>query len=130
MKNKLPGKASLKYPVQIQLLLGIAVMAIVAALAIQSDMAETQHILATTASYIKEQCNRYARIELAAETKSLMRSRLPTRLRRKTAASIRRHWRTTLETVMLPELFCWVRTEPSFPSTTSVGRCRSRFQRR
>ena len=73
MKNKLPGKASLKYPVQIQLLLGVAVMAIVAALAIQSDMAETQHILATTASYIKEQCNRYARIELAAETKSLMR---------------------------------------------------------
>ena len=73
MKNKLPGKAPLKYPVQIQLLLGIAVMAIVAALAIQSDMAETQHILATTASYIKEQCNRYARIELAAETKSLMR---------------------------------------------------------
>ena len=37
MKNKLPGKAPLKYPVQIQLLLGIAVMAIVAALAIQSD---------------------------------------------------------------------------------------------
>ena len=73
MKNKLPGKTSLKYPVQVQLLLGVAVMAIVAALAIRSDMAETQHILATTASYIKEQCNRYARIELAAETKSLMR---------------------------------------------------------
>lgn len=73
MKNKLPGKASLKYPVQVQLLLGVAVMAIVAALTIRSDMAETQHILATTASYIKEQCNRYACIELAAETKSLMR---------------------------------------------------------
>ena len=73
MKNKLPGKASRKYPVQVQLLLGVAVMAIVAALAIRSDMAETQHILATTASYIKGQCNYYARIELAAETKSLMR---------------------------------------------------------
>ena len=73
MKNKLPGKASRKYPVQVQLLLGIVVMAIVAAMTIQSDMAATQHILATTASYIKEQCNRYARIELAAETKSLMR---------------------------------------------------------
>ena len=58
MKNKLPGKASLKYPVQVQLLLGIVVMAIVTALTIRSDMAETQHILATTASYIKEQCNR------------------------------------------------------------------------
>ena len=73
MKNKLPGKTSLKYPVQVQLLLGVAVMAIVAALTIRSDMAETQHILAMTAGYIKEQCNRYARIELAAETKSLIR---------------------------------------------------------
>ena len=36
-------------------------------------MAETQHILATTASYIKEQCNRYSRIGLADESKSLMR---------------------------------------------------------
>lgn len=73
MKNKLPGKASRKYPVQVQLLLGVVIMAIVAAMTIQSDMAATQHILATTASYIKEQCNRYACIELAAETKSLMR---------------------------------------------------------
>ena len=73
MKNKLPGKTSRKYPVQVQLLLGVVIMAIVAALTIRSDMAETQHILATTASYIKGQCNHYARIELAAETKSLMR---------------------------------------------------------
>ena len=73
MKNKLPGKASLKYPVQIQLLLGVVIMTIVAALTIQSDMAATQQRLATTAGYIKEQCNRYARIELAAETKSLIR---------------------------------------------------------
>ena len=70
MENKLPGKAPLKYPVQVQLLLGIAVMAIVAALAIQSDMAETQHILATTASYIKEQCNRYARLSLPQKPKA------------------------------------------------------------
>lgn len=73
MKNKLPGKASLKYPVQMQLLLGVVIMTIVAALTIQSDMAATQQRLATTAGYIKEQCNRYARIELAAETKSLIR---------------------------------------------------------
>ena len=73
MKNKLPGKASLKYPVQMQLLLGVVIMTIVAALTIQSDMAATQQSLATTAGYIKEQCNRYARIELAAETKSLIR---------------------------------------------------------
>ena len=73
MKNKLPGKASLKYPVQIQLLLGVVIMTIVAALTIQSDMAATQQSLAMTAGYIKEQCNRYARIELAAETKSLIR---------------------------------------------------------
>ena len=73
MKNKLPGKTSRKYPVQVQLLLGIVVMAIVTAMTIRSDMAATQQSLATTAGYIKEQCNRYARIELAAETKSLIR---------------------------------------------------------
>ena len=73
MKNKPLGKSPLKHPALVQLLFGIAVMAIVAVLAIQSDMAATQRILATTASYVKNQCNRYARIELAAETKSLMR---------------------------------------------------------
>mgnify|MGYP000089754943 FL=1 len=49
MKNKLPGKASLKYPVQIQLLLGVVIMTIVAALTIQSDMAATQQRLSMTA---------------------------------------------------------------------------------
>lgn len=59
--------------VLVRLLLGLALLAAVFFLAVRSDMAAAQRMLETTADYIKEQCNRYARIELASETKSLMR---------------------------------------------------------
>ena len=36
-------------------------------------MLEAEERLSSTVNYIKEQCNRYTRIELASETKSLMR---------------------------------------------------------
>ena len=55
------------------ILLGILMLAVVAFISIRSDLASAQRMLATNANYIKEQCNRYARIELASETKSLMR---------------------------------------------------------
>ena len=71
MKTK--KKRPLKHPVCAPFLLGFLILAVVAILSIRSDMASTQHLLSTTTTYIKEQCNRYARIELAAETKSLMR---------------------------------------------------------
>ncbi len=54
-------------------LLGILVMAVVFVIATRSDLKATERIMASTASYVKEQCTRYARIELASETKSLMR---------------------------------------------------------
>ncbi len=73
MKNKKLRKSIVKHYILAQLLLGIVIMAIAAFLAVQADMAGTQRLLSTTTGYIKEQCNRYARIELAAETKSLMR---------------------------------------------------------
>ena len=66
-------KRPLKHPVYAPFLLGFLILAVVAFLSIQSDMAATARLLSTTTTYIKEQCNRYARIELAAETKSLMR---------------------------------------------------------
>ena len=55
------------------ILLGILMLSAVAFISIRSDLAGAQRMLATNANYIKEQCNRYARIELASETKSLMR---------------------------------------------------------
>ena len=62
-----------KRAVLLSFLLGVAILLFVGLLSIRSDMASTERLLATTTTYIKEQCNRYARIELAAETKSLMR---------------------------------------------------------
>ena len=56
-----------------QLFLGLAILLGVLCAAVHSDLASTRKMMADTTSYIKEQCNRYARIELAAETKSLMR---------------------------------------------------------
>ena len=53
--------------------IGVAVMAIALFISVSVDMAAAQHTLRTTTAYIKEQCNRYARTELASETKSLMR---------------------------------------------------------
>ena len=73
MQGKIVGKSSLKHPFLVQVLLGTAIMVAVAFVAAQSDIATTQRILVTTTNYVKEQCNRYARIELASETKSLMR---------------------------------------------------------
>ena len=62
-------KRSISWPI----LIGLVLLLVVFAIAAQSDMADTQRMLASTTSYVKEQCNRYARIELASETKSLTR---------------------------------------------------------
>ena len=53
--------------------IGVVIMAIALFISVSVDMAAAQHTLRTTTAYIKEQCNRYARTELASETKSLMR---------------------------------------------------------
>ena len=72
MRNKYK-KPLWKQTIFVQFALGLALMTAVALVAMQADMAAAQRLLTTTANYIKEQCNRYARIELASETKSLMR---------------------------------------------------------
>lgn len=42
-------------------------------LAVNEDIAATQRTMVNTVNYVKEQCNRYSRIGLADESKSLMR---------------------------------------------------------
>lgn len=53
--------------------IGVVIMAIALFISVSVDMTAAQHTLRTTTAYIKERCNRYARTELASETKSLMR---------------------------------------------------------
>lgn len=56
-----------------QLLTGILLLLTVFIYAINADMNDTRDRLYATVDYVKEQCNRFSRIEMAAETKSLMR---------------------------------------------------------
>ncbi len=56
-----------------EIILGILLMGSVFLIASNQDMADAQQHLAGTVSYIKEQCNQYNRLNLASETKSLMR---------------------------------------------------------
>ena len=73
MKNKKSLRLVSKRQIITQLLVGVLIMVIVFMISASSDMKNTENALLTTTSYIKEQCNRYARTDLAAETKSLMR---------------------------------------------------------
>ena len=59
--------------IHIEVLLGLVLLGGVFLAASHSDMVAAQHLMATTAIYVREQCNRYNRIDLASETKSLMR---------------------------------------------------------
>lgn len=64
------------YPVWLwisEIVLGILLMGSVFLIASNQDMADAQQHLSGTVSYIKEQCNQYNRLNLASETKSLMR---------------------------------------------------------
>ncbi len=56
-----------------ELLTGLFLLAVVTVFAVSSDLATTQARLKETADYVKEQCNNYGRLNLASETKSLMR---------------------------------------------------------
>ena len=73
MQDKKRQRSKYRHQIILQVLFGFAILAVVFIYSAQADMLMSQNMLATTTGYIKEQCNRYARIELAAETKSLMR---------------------------------------------------------
>lgn len=53
----------------------VAVVIIIATFTVtaNNDLTAAQHSMETSTTFIKEQCNRYERIEIASETKSLMR---------------------------------------------------------
>ncbi len=73
----MPNKGTLRRAVWRNVLLavlgGIVVLAAALLVSTRADMADTAHMLSSTTEYVKEQCNRFAKIELASETKSLMR---------------------------------------------------------
>ena len=70
-KEKTTGKRIRLWP--LEALLGILLIGGVFVIATNADMRETERHLSATVSYIKEQCNQYNRMNLASETKSLMR---------------------------------------------------------
>lgn len=70
--KKLAGRGIRRH-VLVTILLGAVLVTAAFLTALRSDMDAAQRTLLTTAGYVREQCDRYARIELATETKSLMR---------------------------------------------------------
>lgn len=59
--------------IYVEVLLAIVLLGGVFLTATNSDMLSARQMMMTTAQYVKEQCNQYMRINLASETKSLMR---------------------------------------------------------
>ena len=57
----------------LELILGFLLIGGVFIFATGRDISEKEEHLSSTVKYVKEQCNRYTRIDLASETKSLMR---------------------------------------------------------
>lgn len=70
-KKELPGKQIRRWPFEI--LIGILILAVVGVFSAFADINDTEHKLAEMADYIKDQCNSYNRLNLASESKSLMR---------------------------------------------------------
>ena len=57
----------------IEIISGLFIMMIVLLIAVNVDIKTTQETLSDTAHYINEQCNSFTRLNLASETKSLLR---------------------------------------------------------
>ncbi len=57
----------------LEVILGMILMVGVFLISVRVDLKAAQRTLSSTVSYIKEQCNQYERLNLAAETKSMMR---------------------------------------------------------
>ena len=56
-----------------EILAGLILLVIVSVFAVRSDLASAQIRLCDTVTYIKEQCNNNLRLDIASESKSLMR---------------------------------------------------------
>ncbi len=57
----------------LEVICGIILITVVAACAIRTDLLKSQKNMTDTAAYINEQCNSFKRLNLASESKSLMR---------------------------------------------------------
>ncbi len=68
-----PAKIPVRRRVLLSLLVGAGLLAAVLFLAARSDISHAQQTMSSTAGYVWTQCGRYDRIELATQTKSLMR---------------------------------------------------------
>ena len=73
MANKGKIRHAVRRNVLFAVLGGIVVLAVTLFISARADMAATAHMLSVTTEYVKEQCNHFAKIDLASETKSLMR---------------------------------------------------------
>ena len=68
-----PIKTHTKRRVLLWLLAGVVLLAAVFVATAQADLSHAQQSLSSAADYVWSQCARYDRIELATQTKSLMR---------------------------------------------------------
>lgn len=73
MKNKTKSAHRYRRLWQLEVLIGLLIVGSTFFFATRKDMSEAEAHLSSTVNYVKERCNRYTRIELASETKSLMR---------------------------------------------------------
>ena len=70
-KKRIPRRRLRLWPLEIAA--GILLLTIVFIISTRGDIARTEAELREKVNYIKEQCNNYNRLNLASETKSLMR---------------------------------------------------------
>lgn len=73
MKNKTITRKKRKRTWLFEILSGLLIMAVVFIIAVKVDMDTAQKDLSDTAQYINDQCNSFTRLNLASETKSLIR---------------------------------------------------------
>ena len=76
-----------------EILLALALLGVVFLTAAHSDTVSARQQMATTIRYIREQCNRYNRIELASETRPLPAA--PASRSRRASARSPARWRRT-----------------------------------
>ena len=73
MKNKKKSAFRIRRIWPLELLVGAVLMCIVFILATRADMKRTEGMLEKNVNYIKEQCSIYNRLNLASETRSMLR---------------------------------------------------------
>ena len=73
MKNKRGQSPLTRKQIALQVLVGVVVVVVFFAGSARWSVSLARENMANTAENVKEQCNRYVRVELASETKSLMR---------------------------------------------------------